>query len=310
MNFGADLVDESEHVGAGRLSSVDEKICVAIGDHGVTNAKTFELELVDHAAGGSAGRIFEDAAGTFLIERLGGAAFFIADFDSGDDFLVGLGGKLELDAKHDVVGSEGCVAVVEADLIALESFVGIGGSAVELHFANPGTDLSAVSAGVHTESAADGARNADEAFHAAAVVFGAEGDGAAEVGRSVDVSDAVFHGHAGLARGEMQDDPVELAIVDKNVGATAEEFVGDAFVAQLAHDFGERVVIADEQLVGGAADAEGGMVRESNARADFDAECREAIGDGFVANAHAGRGPFLMWIWRRILRWRLRYARR
>jgi uncharacterized MAPEG superfamily protein len=68
------------------VSGVDEKICMAIADARVAHLKALQAELINHAAGGSARRIFENAAGAFLIERLTGAAFFVADANPLENF--------------------------------------------------------------------------------------------------------------------------------------------------------------------------------------------------------------------------------
>ena len=75
------------------LAGVDKKIGVAIADAGVADGEALQAQLVDHAAGGSARRILEDAAGAFLIERLAGSALFVADTNSLKNLAYGLEGS-------------------------------------------------------------------------------------------------------------------------------------------------------------------------------------------------------------------------
>ena len=86
------------------MSGIDEKIGVPVADAGVADGKTLESQFIDHSAGGPAGRIFEDAAGAFLIERLAGAAFFVADANPLENFAVWLGGQLQFHREHNIIG--------------------------------------------------------------------------------------------------------------------------------------------------------------------------------------------------------------
>ena len=77
----------------------------------------------------------------------------------------------------------------------------------------------------------------------------------------------------------MQHHPGKLAIGYEDVGAAAEESVRDVRFSEQAHDFGNRVVAAEKQLVRGAANAERSVIRERYARAHFDAQFLEARGE-------------------------------
>src|SRR5262249_28849873 len=88
----ADLGNQREHVLSGSLAGVDEEIGVTFADAGTADAQSLQAELVDHAAGGSSGRILEDAAGAFLPHGLAGAPLFVADANSLDYFVVRFGG--------------------------------------------------------------------------------------------------------------------------------------------------------------------------------------------------------------------------
>src|SRR5271156_132771 len=148
------------------------------------------------------------------------------------------------------------MAIIETNVISAQRFQFAGGGAIELDFADVGANLRAVGAGIHAQRAADAAGNADEAFHAAEVAFRAEGDHAAEVGGRVHVSSISFDAHSGLRRGQMQHDVGQLAIGYEHVGAAAEKAVRNIFVGEQLHDFGNGFKFAQQQLVGGTADAE------------------------------------------------------
>src|SRR5271165_304525 len=76
----AHFVNQAQHVGAAGVRDVYKKICVAVADHRVTHAMSLEAELVNHASGRAPRRILENAPGAFLVQRLAGAAFFVANF--------------------------------------------------------------------------------------------------------------------------------------------------------------------------------------------------------------------------------------
>ena len=61
------------------MAGVHKEIGMTIADLGVAHGQSLESQLINHAAGGCAWRVFEDAAGAFLTERLAQAPFFVAD---------------------------------------------------------------------------------------------------------------------------------------------------------------------------------------------------------------------------------------
>ena len=61
------------------MAGVHKEIGMTIADLGVTHGQTFESQFINHAARGGPWRVFEDAAGAFLTERLARAPFFVAD---------------------------------------------------------------------------------------------------------------------------------------------------------------------------------------------------------------------------------------
>src|SRR5271156_2245251 len=164
------------------------------------------------------------------------------------------------------------MAIIETNVISAQSFQFAGGGTIEFDFAHVGADLGAVGDGVHAQRAADAAGNADQSFHAAQIALRAEGDHAAEVGRSVHVSGISFDAHSGLRRGEMQDDVGKLAVGNQYVGAAAEKAVRDIFVREQVHHVRNGFEFAEQKLVGGAANAERGFFAERHAGAQFAAE--------------------------------------
>jgi len=66
------------------------RIGVAVADAGVAHGQPFQSELVNHASGGSARWVLEDAAGAFLAQRLARSPFFVADTNTFEDSLNGL----------------------------------------------------------------------------------------------------------------------------------------------------------------------------------------------------------------------------
>src|SRR5262245_58184375 len=98
-----------------------------------------------------------------------------------------------------------------------EGFDSPGGGAVELHFANLAADLHRIGGGIHAQRSADGAGNPNQAFHAAEVMLGAGGDGAAQLRGGVDVSQIAFQDDLGLGGDELQNHPRQLAVIDQQV---------------------------------------------------------------------------------------------
>src|SRR5713101_2819072 len=111
--------------------------------------------------------------------------------------------------------------------MAAEDFNLAGGRPVELHFADVAADLHAIGSGIHAQGASDGSRNTDEPFHPAQVVFGAEGNRAAEVCGGIYMGKVAFEDDVLIAANELQDHPGQFSITDKQVGAAAEELVRD-----------------------------------------------------------------------------------
>ena len=177
------------------------------------------------------------------------------------------------------------------DFFAANYFVLASGGAIELDFADVAADLRAVSARIHAQRSANAAGNADEAFHSAEIIFRAKSDRAAEIRCGVDEGRIAFDAHAGLGGRKVQHDPGQLAIGNEDVGTAAEKFVSDAFALQLANHVRQRLIAANEQKIGGAADAERGQSLERNAGAQLDAESGQARGDGPIANAHGSPTP-------------------
>src|SRR5262245_528224 len=150
---------------------------MAIADARVAHAQAFEAEFIDHAAGGSSGRIFEDAAGAFLPHRLAGAPLFIADTNSLKYFLVRFGGKTQRHCEHHIIRRKRSVTVFKGNLIVPEDFYLALGGAVDLHLLHVAPDLRAVRAGVHAKSSANRAGNTNKPLHPAKIVFRAERNG-------------------------------------------------------------------------------------------------------------------------------------
>src|SRR5207245_7890428 len=88
----ADVRNQRKHVLGGGAARVDKEIGVAVADPRIAHGKSLESQFVNHASGGSARRVLENAAGTFLAKRLAGAPFFVADTNTFEDFFERLGG--------------------------------------------------------------------------------------------------------------------------------------------------------------------------------------------------------------------------
>src|SRR5260370_41097014 len=99
--------------------------------------------------------------------------------------------------------------------MAAEGFKLAGRRPVELHFADVAADLHAVGPGIHTQRPADSAGNAYEPFHSPQVVFGAEGNRAAEVRRCVDMGEVTIEDTFGIGTNELEDHPEQFAIAAK-----------------------------------------------------------------------------------------------
>src|SRR5271165_2759321 len=213
----AHVGDERKHVGGGGVADVDEEIGVAVADLRVADAEALETKIINHAPRGRTRRIFKDASSTFLAQRLASSAFFVADTNPLENFLERLGGKFQFHCQHHIIRRKRSVAVFKGNLFAAKGFEFALGGAIEFYFADVGADLHAVSAGVHAQRAAHGAGNADQTFHAAEIVLGAVGHGAAEVGGGVHVRKIAFEGHFRLGARQLQDEPGEFTVLHEQV---------------------------------------------------------------------------------------------
>src|SRR6266436_9630811 len=69
------------------MPDVHEEIGMTIADAGVAHRHALESQFIDHAARGCAWRVFENAAGAFLTERLARAPLFVADTNPVKNFF-------------------------------------------------------------------------------------------------------------------------------------------------------------------------------------------------------------------------------
>src|ERR1700722_20979289 len=122
---------------------------MAVADASVADGETFQAQLINHPPSGFSRWVLKNATGAFLIERLTGAAFFVADANPLENFAVRLGGQLQFHREHNIIGRERSVTIFEGQIISAHNFYSAGGCAVGLDFANVGTDLRAVRSGIH-----------------------------------------------------------------------------------------------------------------------------------------------------------------
>jgi len=85
-------------------------------------------------------------------------------------------------------------------------------------------------------------------------VLSAVGDGAAEVGGSVNVGKISFEEHVRVWASELEDDPRQLAVADQEVGTTTKEFVRDGVGIEQTEKVWDRFMPGDAEEVGSAAD--------------------------------------------------------
>src|SRR2546426_4974919 len=210
------------------LAVIDEEIGVALANPGVTYPVAFQAQLVDHPAGRSARRILENAAGAFLVERLAGAAFLVADADALENLAERFGGKLQFRRQHNIIGRERSVAVFKVNLAAPERLDSTSPRPVNLNFAHIGTDLRAVGFRVHPQSPAHGAWHADQTLHPPQVVLRAERNRAAQVCCAIDIGEVALQPDVRLRPDQLQHHPGQLAIQDKQVGTATQEPMRDS----------------------------------------------------------------------------------
>src|SRR5690242_4335031 len=295
MHALANLRDQTEHIGAGGAACVNEKIGVAVADAGIADGKALEPQFINHASGGPARRILENAAGAFLIERLTGAAFFVADANALENFAVWLGGELQFHREHNIIGRKRSVTIFEGNLFFPQRFNARVGGAIEFHLADVGTDLRAIGAGIHAQGAPDGSGHADEAFHAAEVVLGAKGDGAAQVGGRIHVRGISLQAHVGILVRQLQNDPGELRVSHQQIRAAAEKFVSDARAAKQSNELRQRAMPANQQQIRGAADAERGVLGKRSVSDVLDAELGESGQNAGISNPHFEFSRYAPW---------------
>ena len=84
---------------------------MTVADLGVADAQTFQAKFVNHAARGGSGRIFEDATGTFLPERLTRTPLLIADTNPLKNFFERFGGKFQRHCEHHIIRPKRSVTV-------------------------------------------------------------------------------------------------------------------------------------------------------------------------------------------------------
>lgn len=290
-----DLRNEVEDVAGFGTAGVDEEVAVNVGDLGWADASAFEAEVVDEFAGAAEFGIFEGAtcAGA---DGLGGAAFVMRSGELGGDVVFGgIRGAAQDGGDNEALFELGDIAVVVLD-------VGEGlffEAAIEVDEAD-GDDLvegfDAHGTGVHANGAAEITRDAFHPFEAAeAGVAGSDGDffeaGTDTSNEGVAFDTDVFK----FAFGGVNDGTANAAILDEEVGATADDANGDGGAAEVADDFGEGgdALRLDPEL-GWATDAEGGVkvhgfVEAGEAAAVGVEDVPEAFEDGEVTgNAATG----------------------
>src|SRR4029077_19356073 len=99
-------------------------------------------------------------------------------------------------------------------------------------------DLRAVSTRIHSQSATDASRYANEPFHAAQVLLGAECHHDTQISRSAHVGSIPIDPHSRAHSRMMKDHPWQLAVRDQHVRAAAEKPVWNFLVGTHRHDFG------------------------------------------------------------------------
>src|SRR5450432_253304 len=176
--------------------------------------------------------------------------------------------------------------VFERNLIVPEDFYLAAGRAIEFYFPDVRTNLHAIGSRVHSQGAADGAGYADEAFHAAQIVLGAERYRATEVRCGVYLGEGTVNDAIGLGPRKLQDNPRQLSVTDQQVRAATYETVGNAVGVEQIEQLGYAVVFFDAKEVGGSAYSERGEICERGTGAQLDSKLREGGDDLGIINAH------------------------
>src|SRR5579884_1011053 len=158
--------DELQHLGTGGPAHVDEKVGMALADHGVAHTKALQPQLVNQTPRRKPGRIFEDASGTFLVQRLARAAFGVGCANQFHDLGIGALHQLQFDAQDDVVWRKRRGPVAETDSILLDLLDGACGHAQQLDAPDQRPNFRPIGSGIHAKRSADAAGNADQTFRA------------------------------------------------------------------------------------------------------------------------------------------------
>src|SRR5207248_9293317 len=99
------------------MPGVHEEIGMTITDAGVAYGHALESQFIDHAARGCAGRVFENAAGAFLAERLARAQIFVADTNPVNNFFERYGGEFKNHSAHTIIRRNGSLPVFERTFV-------------------------------------------------------------------------------------------------------------------------------------------------------------------------------------------------
>src|SRR5258705_1181265 len=228
---------------------------MTVADASVAHGQAFEPQFIDHAARGGARRVFEDAAGALLAERLARTPLFVADTNTFEDYLERFGGQFQYHREHHIIRGKRSVPVFERNLVAAENFDLSSGRPVELHFADITADLHAVGSGIHAQGASDSAGNADKPFHAAEVILRAECDHAAKVCRGINVRKVAIEHDIRLGTDKLQDHPWQLPITDQQIRAAAEELMRDVVRVEQIQEIRKAFVALDSEQVRRTTDA-------------------------------------------------------
>src|SRR2546430_19681 len=93
----------------------------------------------------------------------------------------------------------------------------------------------------------------------------------------------------GLGRNELQDDPGQFTVLHEQVGATAQEFVGDLVFVEKLEQARNAFVVGDAEQIGRAADAQRGPFRELGGGPQLNAEFRQLCEQLAIVNTHVPR---------------------
>ena len=270
-----------------------KKIGVAVADARVADGETFQAEFIDHASGGGARRILEDAAGALLAQGLAGAPLFIADTNSLENFAVRLGGKSELHCQHHIIGRKRSVPVFEGNLIACEGFLFCAWPLGRPYFADVRTDLRAVRSGIHPQCAADGTGDADQALHAAEIVFGAEGDRSAQIGGRIDAGNMSPRSRCpGVGWANCSTTKGSSPSMTRRFEPPPRNLWGTLRASRRFSKSGMDSCRWMRKQIGGAADAEGGQLGQRDAGLQLDTAASAAL-PGFWRSQRASATPSL-----------------